>query len=167
MVIATERRRFPVLDPADGSVIDSLESAGPDDAIAAVDAAADAAEDWASRAPRERAEILRRAFELMTERNDEIARLIVREMGKPLAEARGEAAYAAEFLRWFSEEAVRANGDFASPRGTNRMLVTHAPIGIALLITPGTSRPRWPRARSPRRSPRAAPSSSSPPRRRR
>jgi succinate-semialdehyde dehydrogenase / glutarate-semialdehyde dehydrogenase len=137
MVIATERRRFPVLDPADGSVIDSLESAGPDDAIAAVDAAAEAAEDWASRAPRERAEILRRAFELMTERNDEIARLIVREMGKPLAEARGEAAYAAEFLRWFSEEAVRANGDFAvAPAGTNRMLVTHAPIGIALLITP-------------------------------
>ena len=73
----------------------------------------------------------------MTERNDEIARLIVREMGKPLAEARGEAAYAAEFLRWFSEEAVRANGDFAvAPAGTNRMLVTHAPIGIALLITP-------------------------------
>jgi succinate-semialdehyde dehydrogenase/glutarate-semialdehyde dehydrogenase len=137
MVIATERRRFPVLDPADGSVIDSLESAGPDDAIAAVDAAADAAEDWASRAPRERAEILRRAFELMTERNDEIGRLIVREMGKPLAEARGEASYAAEFLRWFSEEAVRANGDFAvAPAGTNRMLVSHAPIGISLLITP-------------------------------
>jgi succinate-semialdehyde dehydrogenase/glutarate-semialdehyde dehydrogenase len=137
MVIATERRRFPVLDPADGSVIDSLESAGPDDAIAAVDAAADAAEDWASRAPRERAEILRRAFELMTERNEEIARLIVREMGKPLAEARGEASYAAEFLRWFSEEAVRANGDFAvAPAGTNRMLVSHAPIGISLLITP-------------------------------
>jgi succinate-semialdehyde dehydrogenase/glutarate-semialdehyde dehydrogenase len=137
MVIATERRRFPVLDPADGSVIDSLESAGPDDALAAVDAAAGAAEDWASRAPRERAEILRRAFELMTERNDEIARLIVREMGKPLSEARGEAAYAAEFLRWFSEEAVRANGDFAvAPAGTNRMLVSHAPIGIALLITP-------------------------------
>ncbi|MDA0159740.1 NAD-dependent succinate-semialdehyde dehydrogenase [Solirubrobacter ginsenosidimutans] len=137
MVIATERRRFPVLDPADGSVIDSLESAGPDDAIAAVDAAAEAAEDWASRAPRERAEILRRAFELMTERNEDIARLIVREMGKPLAEARGEASYAAEFLRWFSEEAVRANGDFAvAPAGTNRMLVTHAPIGIALLITP-------------------------------
>jgi succinate-semialdehyde dehydrogenase/glutarate-semialdehyde dehydrogenase len=137
MVIATERRRFPVLDPADGSVIDSLESAGPDDAIAAVDAAAEAAEDWASRAPRERAEILRRAFELMTERNEDIGRLIVREMGKPLSEARGEAAYAAEFLRWFSEEAVRANGDFAvAPAGTNRMLVSHAPIGIALLITP-------------------------------
>ena len=113
MVTPPSDGAFAVLDPADGSVIESLESAGPDDGIAAVDAAAAAAEDWASRAPRERAEILRRAFELMTERNDEIARLIVREMGKPLAEARGEAAYAAEFLRWFSEEAVRANGDFA------------------------------------------------------
>ena len=102
-----------------------------------MDAAEAAAADWAARAPRERAEILRRAFDLMTARNDEIAHLIVREMGKPLAEARGEAAYAAEFLRWFSEEAVRANGDFAiAPSGTNRMLVTHAPIGISLLITP-------------------------------
>ena len=137
MVIATERRSFPVLDPADGSVIDSVESAEPEDGIAAVDAAADAAEDWAARAPRERAEILRRAFDLMIAQRDEIARLIVREMGKPLAEARGEAAYAAEFLRWFSEEAVRASGDYAiAPGGANRMLVAHAPIGIALLITP-------------------------------
>src|SRR3954454_19633930 len=137
MAIATERRRFAVIDPADGSVVDSLESAGPEDGIAAVDAAAAAATDWAARAPRERAEILRRAFDLMSARTDEIAHLIVREMGKPLPEARGETAYAAEFLRWFSEEAVRANGDFAiAPGGTNRMLVSHAPIGIALLITP-------------------------------
>ena len=137
MVIATERRRFTVLDPADGSVVDSLESALPEDGIAAVDAAAAAAADWAARAPRERAEILRRAFDLMSARTDEIAHLIVREMGKPLAEARGETAYAAEFLRWFSEEAVRANGEYAiAPGGANRMLVGHAPIGIALLITP-------------------------------
>jgi len=137
MVIATERRRFPVFDPADESVIEAIESATPDDGIAAVDAAASAAEDWAARAPRERAETLRRAFDLLVEHNDEIARVIVREMGKPLAEARGEAAYAAEFLRWFSEEAVRANGDFSTaPGGTNRMLVSHAPIGISLLITP-------------------------------
>jgi succinate-semialdehyde dehydrogenase / glutarate-semialdehyde dehydrogenase len=126
-----------VLDPADGSVVDSLESALPEDGIAAVDAAAAAAADWAARAPRERAEILRRAFDLMSARTDEIAHLIVREMGKPLAEARGETAYAAEFLRWFSEEAVRANGEYAiAPGGANRMLVGHAPIGIALLITP-------------------------------
>ena len=137
MAIATARRRFAVLDPADGSVVDSLESAVPEDGIAAVDAAAAAATDWASRAPRERAEILRRAFDLMSARTDEIAHLIVREMGKPLAEARGETAYAAEFLRWFSEEAVRANGEYAiAPGGANRMLVGHAPIGIALLITP-------------------------------
>src|SRR3954468_19103369 len=137
MVIAAERRRFPVLDPADGSVIDSLESASVQDALDAVTAASDAAPEWAARAPRERAEILRRAFEAMTERNEEIGRTIVREMGKPLAEARGEAPYAAEFLRWFSEEAVRANGDFATaPAGTNRMLVSHAPIGVSVLITP-------------------------------
>src|SRR3954447_12896694 len=137
MVIATERRRFPVLDPADGSVIESLEAAGPEDGIAAVDAAAAAAEEWSSRAPRDRAEILRRAFDLMTQRLDEIASAIVREMGKPFVEARGEASYAAEFLRWFSEEAVRVNGDYAmAPSGANRMLVGHAPIGIALLITP-------------------------------
>jgi succinate-semialdehyde dehydrogenase / glutarate-semialdehyde dehydrogenase len=137
MAIATARRRFAVLDPADGSVVDSLESAVPEDGIAAVDAAAAAATDWAARAPRERAEILRRAFDLMSARTDEIAHLVVREMGKPLAEARGETAYAAEFLRWFSEEAVRANGEYAiAPSGANRMLVGHAPIGIALLITP-------------------------------
>ena len=137
MVIATERRQFPVLDPADESVIELLESARPEDGIAAVDAAEAAAADWAGRAPRERAEILRRAFDLMTARTEEVAHLIVREMGKPLAEARGETAYAAEFLRWFSEEAVRANGEYAiAPGGANRMLVAHAPIGIALLITP-------------------------------
>jgi succinate-semialdehyde dehydrogenase/glutarate-semialdehyde dehydrogenase len=137
MAIATERRQFVVIDPADGSVIETLESARPEDAIAAVDAAEAAAADWAARAPRERAETLRRAFDLMTARSEEVAHLIVREMGKPLAEARGETAYAAEFLRWFSEEAVRANGDFAiAPGGANRMLVGHAPVGIALLITP-------------------------------
>ena len=137
MLIATERHRFPVLDPSDGSVIDSLEAAGPDDGIAAVDAAARAAEDWAARAPRERGEILRSGYELLTEKCEDIAQLIVREMGKPLAEARGEAAYAAEFLRWFSEEAVRVGGDYAvAPAGTNRMLVGHAPIGVSLLITP-------------------------------
>jgi succinate-semialdehyde dehydrogenase / glutarate-semialdehyde dehydrogenase len=137
MAIATERRQFVVVDPADGSVIDCLESARPEDGIAAVDAAEAAAAGWAARPPRERAEVLRRAFDLMTARTEEVAHLIVREMGKPLAEARGETAYAAEFLRWFSEEAVRANGEFAiAPGGANRMLVAHSPVGIALLITP-------------------------------
>ncbi|MBE2316491.1 NAD-dependent succinate-semialdehyde dehydrogenase [Solirubrobacter sp. CPCC 204708] len=137
MVFAPERSRFPVLDPSDGSVIESVGSATAEDGIAAVDAAAAAAADWAARAPRERAQLLRGAFDLMTERLDSIAHLIVREMGKPLAEARGEAAYAAEFLRWFSEEAVRVPGDYGlAPAGTNRMLVGHAPIGVSLLITP-------------------------------
>ena len=127
MATTTARRHFDVVDPATGASIESLESAGPDDGIAAVDAAAAAAGEWAARAPRERGEILRRAFDLMIARTDEIARLIVSEMGKPLAEARGEATYAAEFLRWFSEEAVRANGDYAvAPSGANRMLVAHA-----------------------------------------
>ncbi|RKQ86725.1 succinate-semialdehyde dehydrogenase/glutarate-semialdehyde dehydrogenase [Solirubrobacter pauli] len=137
MVLAPERSQFPVLDPADGSVIETVHAATPEDGLAAVDAAAAAAAGWAARAPRERAEILRRAFDHMTERLDDVAHLIVREMGKPFAEARGEAAYAAEFLRWFSEEAVRLNGDFGTaPAGTNRMLVQHAPIGVSLLITP-------------------------------
>src|SRR3954471_5946343 len=95
MVIAPERSRFPVFDPADGSIIETVDSASPEDGIAAVDAAAQAASDWATRAPRERAEILRKAFDLMTSRLDEIAGLIVREMGKPFVEARGEASYAA------------------------------------------------------------------------
>src|SRR4051812_41794745 len=137
MVLAPERSRFAVLDPSDGSVIETIDSATAEDGIAAVDAADAAAADWSARAPRERAEILRSAFDLMTRRLDEVARTIVREMGKPFVEARGEASYAAEFLRWFSEEAVRANGDFATaPSGSNRMLVSHAPIGISLLITP-------------------------------
>jgi succinate-semialdehyde dehydrogenase/glutarate-semialdehyde dehydrogenase len=137
MVLAPERTRFSVFDPSDGSVISTLESATPEDGIAAVDAAAGAAHGWAVRAPRERAEILRNAYALMTERRDEIATAIVREMGKPFVEALGEAGYAAEFLRWFSEEAVRIGGDFGlNPGGTNRMLVDHAPIGVSLLITP-------------------------------
>ena len=137
MAIASDRSLFAVHDPSDGSIIRTLESASPQDGLAAVDAAAGAAQAWASRAPRERAEILRNAYELMTERLDEIAEAIVREMGKPFVEARGEAGYAAEFLRWFSEEAVRVNGEYGvAPAGTNRMLVGHAPIGVSLLITP-------------------------------
>src|SRR5690606_20143315 len=102
--------RFDVLDPATGAVLTSVASASVDDALAAVDAADAAAAGWAATAPRERAEILRRAFELMTERADEIAHLISLENGKALPDARGETAYAAEFFRWYAEEAVRASG---------------------------------------------------------
>jgi succinate-semialdehyde dehydrogenase / glutarate-semialdehyde dehydrogenase len=130
-------RRFDVLDPSDGSVITSLPSASVADGIAAVDAAHAAAPDWAARAPRERAELLRKGYDLMTARLDEIAESIVREMGKPFVEARGEAVYAAEFFRWFSEEAVRASGDYSiAPGGAHRILVLNQPIGVSVLVTP-------------------------------
>jgi succinate-semialdehyde dehydrogenase/glutarate-semialdehyde dehydrogenase len=92
---------------------------------------------WARTAPRERAEILRRAFELVTKRAEDFALVMTLEMGKPLAEARGEVAYAAEFLRWFSEEAVRDYGRYlTTPEGKNKILVQHKPVGPCLLITP-------------------------------
>jgi succinate-semialdehyde dehydrogenase/glutarate-semialdehyde dehydrogenase len=126
-----------VLDPADGTCIAEVADGGVADGLAAVDAAAEAAPAWARTAPRERAELLRRGFELLRDASDEIARSITREMGKPLAEARGEAAYAAEFLRWYSEEAARAGGDYGrAPGGDARMLVLHQPVGVSVLVTP-------------------------------
>ena len=108
-----------------------------EDAIAAVDAADAAAADWAATAPRQRAEILRRAFELMTARKGDLARLISLENGKALTDAAGEVAYAAEFFRWYSEEAVRAEGTvMTAPSGANRILVVQQPVGIAVLVTP-------------------------------
>jgi succinate-semialdehyde dehydrogenase/glutarate-semialdehyde dehydrogenase len=134
---AASGRRLPVHDPADGSVIAEVADAGVDDALAAVEAAAAAGPAWARTAPRERAEIVRRGFELMRDAQEEIALTITREMGKPLAEARGEAAYAAEFLRWYSEEAVRLEGDYRrAPAGGGRMLVLAQPVGVSVLVTP-------------------------------
>ena len=128
---------IPVLDPATGEPIGAVADATVDDARAAVDAAEAAAPGWAATPPRERAEVLRGAFELMRAREEEIAATITAEMGKPLAEARGEAAYAAEFLRWFAEEAVRAEGEYAiAPGGAARVLVLPQPVGISLLVTP-------------------------------
>ncbi|MET0272691.1 MAG: NAD-dependent succinate-semialdehyde dehydrogenase [Phenylobacterium sp.] len=129
--------RIPVTDPSTGQVITTIANGNAKDAIAAVDAAAAAAADWAATAPRKRGEILRRAFELMTERAEELAKLISLENGKALPDARGEVAYAAEFFRWFSEEAVRIVGDLTlAPSGANRILVNYEPIGVAVLITP-------------------------------
>jgi succinate-semialdehyde dehydrogenase/glutarate-semialdehyde dehydrogenase len=126
-----------VLDPAAGDVIASVADGGVDDAMACVDAADAAAASWAATAPRERAEILRRAFELMTARADEIAHLISLENGKALPDARGETAYAAEFFRWYAEEAVRASGSvMTAPSGANRIVVLQQPVGIAVLVTP-------------------------------
>ena len=129
--------RIDVIDPSTGKVMADIADATVEDAMAAVDAAHAAAEAWAATPPRRRSEILRRAFELMTERRHALAELISRENGKALADALGEVAYAAEFFRWFSEEAVRLNGEiYHAPSGANRIVVQHQPIGIAVLVTP-------------------------------
>jgi succinate-semialdehyde dehydrogenase/glutarate-semialdehyde dehydrogenase len=134
---ASDGGRFDVLDPATGQVITSVANGTVEDAMACVDAADAAAASWAATAPRQRAEILRKAFELMTERSDEIAHLISLENGKALPDARGETAYAAEFFRWYAEEAVRASGTvMTAPSGANRILVLQQPVGIAVLVTP-------------------------------
>ena len=128
---------FTVEDPATGDVVASVTDAGPDDALDAVEAAVAAADGWASTAPRERAEILRRAWQLMTDRTEELALLISTENGKALPDARSEVAYAAEFFRWFAEEAVRVPGRLGlAPSGANHILVRHQPIGVAVLVTP-------------------------------
>ncbi len=129
--------RFDVLNPADETVIASVASAEIADADAALDAAQAAFAEWAGRTPRARSEILRRAWELMTERQEEFARLITLENGKARADAMGEAAYAAEFFRWFAEEAVRADGLITrGPASGARIVVQHKPAGIAVLVTP-------------------------------
>ena len=129
--------RLPVHDPSDGSVIAEVATSDEALCLAAVDAADAAAKSWAATAPRVRGEILRRAYELMIAEVDALAEIVTRENGKVLADARNEIIYAAEFFRWFSEEAVRINGEFRqAPSGDKRILVTHQPVGISLLITP-------------------------------
>jgi succinate-semialdehyde dehydrogenase/glutarate-semialdehyde dehydrogenase len=126
-----------VEDPATGATLCEVADGSPADGMAALDAAVAAQADWAATAPRERGEILRQTYELMTERADELALLMTLEMGKPLAESRGEIAYAAEFFRWFAEEAVRIEGDYqVAPSGKGRVLVMRQPVGPCLLITP-------------------------------
>ncbi|MFV8309639.1 NAD-dependent succinate-semialdehyde dehydrogenase [Mycobacteroides chelonae] len=129
--------RFPVHNPANGAVLTTVADASTADGATALDEAVAAQPSWAATAPRERAEILRRAWELVMERRDDFALAMTLEMGKPLAESQGEVAYGGEFLRWFSEEAVRINGRYtSSPTGTGRILVAKQPIGPALAITP-------------------------------
>jgi succinate-semialdehyde dehydrogenase/glutarate-semialdehyde dehydrogenase len=136
-VPASSGARFDVLDPATGGVIASVADGGVEDAIAAVDAASEAGPAWAATAPRVRSEILRRAFELMTSRTDDLAKLISQENGKALADARGEVTYAAEFFRWYAEEAVRADGAVTTaPSGANRIVVVRQPVGVSVLVTP-------------------------------
>jgi succinate-semialdehyde dehydrogenase / glutarate-semialdehyde dehydrogenase len=128
---------LPVLDPATEAPIAEVADASPEDALDAVGAAAAALPAWAARPPRERGECLRRAYELMTQRSEQLARLMVLENGKALRDARGEILYAADFFRWYSEEAVRLDGSLAvAPSGANRILVTRQPVGVSYLITP-------------------------------
>ena len=134
---ATSGRHIKVQDPATGAVIATIADASVADGARALDAAVAAQASWAATPARVRAEILRRAFDLVQQRREEFALLMVLEMGKPYAEALGEVAYGVEFLRWFSEEAVRIGGHYgANPEGTGRMIVTHRPVGPCYLITP-------------------------------
>ena len=126
-----------VEDPATGKTLLEIANANAEDGLAALTAADEAQAKWAKTSPRERGELLRRTFDLVRERAEEFAMLISMEMGKPLAEARGEVTYGNEFLRWFSEEAVRISGRFGSlPEGHGRMLVAQRPVGPAFAITP-------------------------------
>jgi len=128
---------FTVEDPSTRRIIAEVADASPADGMQALEAASKAQPAWAAVPPRERSDILRRAYELLLERQEDLALLMTLEMGKPLAEARGEIVYAAEFFRWFSEEAVRIDGGFAvAPNGEGRLLVMREPVGPCLLITP-------------------------------
>ena len=134
---ATEGRTLPVEDPATGEALCEVADATPDDAMRALDAAVEAQADWKAVPPIERGEILRRAFEKLTERADDLALLMTLEMGKPLAESKAEIAYAAEFFRWFSGEATRIHGQFnMSGNGVGRVLTMRQPVGPCILITP-------------------------------
>src|SRR5205823_1996300 len=130
-------KRIDILDPSTETVLSSVADAGVTEGLAAVDAAAAAATAWAATAPRKRAEILQSCFHAIMAEQEWLAQIISLENGKALSDARGEVAYAAEFFRWYAEEAVRINGELSiSPSGANRVMVQYQPIGVALLITP-------------------------------
>ena len=134
---ASDQSRFDVIDPATENVITSVASASVDDAKAAIDAASAAFPAWAAKKPRERGEILRKAYELIMAQAERLARLITLENGKALSDSRGEVAYAAEFFRWFAEEAVRNIGQvYNAPSSGARVVVQHKPAGVAVLVTP-------------------------------
>src|SRR5438876_1496785 len=126
-----------VEDPSTGESLCNIADASTDDAKAALTAAVEGGPEWSAHPPRERGEILRRAFEALITRADDLALLMTLEMGKPLAESKAEIAYGAEFFRWFSEEAVRISGRFStSPDGKTRLVTKKAPVGPTLMITP-------------------------------
>jgi succinate-semialdehyde dehydrogenase / glutarate-semialdehyde dehydrogenase len=133
----SEDGRIAVLDPATDETIAEVADGTPADAVAACDAAEAAQVRWAATAPRERSEILRACWKTMVDHTDELASLIVREHGKPMADAKGEIAYSAEFFRWNAEETVRIRGEIGTaPSGANRIIVHHPPVGVVLMITP-------------------------------
>lgn len=133
----SSKKRLSVVNPATGEEITSVADGTPADATAAVEAAMIAQKGWAATAPRVRAEILRACFQSLHDHADELAELITTEHGKPVAEARGEVAYSAEFLRWNSEEAVRLEGTITTaPSGAAKYLVQHPPVGVVVLVTP-------------------------------
>src|SRR5438477_4031086 len=145
---SSDKSRFDVIDPATENKVASVASATVDDAKAAVDAAANAFPGWAAKKPRERAEILRKSFELIMRDAERLAKLITIENGKALSDSRGEVAYAAEFFRWNAEEAVRNLGNVSrAPSSGARILVHHKPAGIAVLVTPWN----FPAAMAPRK----------------
>jgi succinate-semialdehyde dehydrogenase/glutarate-semialdehyde dehydrogenase len=130
-------KQLPVIDPATEDVLTEVADASTEDALDAVAAASRALPGWAATAPRQRAECLRRAFELMIERADSLAALMTLENGKALRDAKAEAVYSAEFFRWYAEEAVRMEGSLAiAPSGANRILVQLQPVGVSVLVTP-------------------------------
>jgi succinate-semialdehyde dehydrogenase/glutarate-semialdehyde dehydrogenase len=130
------RSTFEIRDPATGSVITEIDDHDADDAMVAVDRPRAGAE-WARTSPRLRADVLRAWFNLLTEHAEELAALITREMGKPLAEARAEVAYGTDFVRWYSEEATRPAGNMREvPAGGAQLLTRRAPVGLSVLITP-------------------------------
>ena len=128
---------FPVEDPATGKVVTEVPDAGVEDGLAALDAACEARGAWAATPPRKRSELLTATYDALTARSDDLARLITLEMGKPLAEARAEVAYGAEFFRWFAEEAVRVEGRYnVAPAGGYRVLTVPKPVGPCVFVTP-------------------------------
>lgn len=133
----TSGATIDVTNPATGGHLASVAAGTAVDAAAACRAAHETQQEWAATAPRHKAEVLRRCWELMMEHQDELAELIVTEQGKPIADARGEVAYAAEFFRWNSEEAVRIHGSISTaPSGANRIIVHHVPVGVVVIVTP-------------------------------
>ncbi|MFA9444236.1 NAD-dependent succinate-semialdehyde dehydrogenase [Egicoccus sp. AB-alg6-2] len=134
---ASDGERFDVHDPATGEVIASVASGSAEDATAAVAAADAAAAEWRATPPRERGEVLRRAYQAIIDRRDELAEVIVRESGKSWGDAIGELTYSAEFYRWYGEEAVRAIGGISmAPGGDKRIIAQHRPVGVSVLVTP-------------------------------